>query len=360
MTRRPSFHLPIAAALALVPGLSHAVLEEVIVTAQKREQNVQTIPIAVTAIGEETLRNANILTIDDVANHTPGFTITNYNPVTPQPFIRGVGSSPSDAGSDASVGVFIDGVYAGRAGGYRADMYDLQRVEILRGPQGTLFGRNVAGGALSILSNAPTREFAGDLELTAGDYDLFGARGMLNGPLSDTLAGRLAFSVRQRDGDTDNTVTGSELRDEDNQSVRGRLLWQPSDELTVNLIADYSEDDLEGPAARNFKGDPSAALGSVGLGFLVPFLLPTSKDPFKIQAEFDGYAKREMGSATLQLDWQTGLGTLTSLSGFRYNDFDYLDDVFGLAFDPASGVAPLLTDHGDEESDQFSQELRLT
>jgi iron complex outermembrane receptor protein len=355
--------LPAAAAAAIllvIPGASHASLEEVIVTAQKREQNVQSVPIAVTALGEETIRNANILTIDDVANHTPGFTITNYNPVTPQPFIRGVGSSPSDAGSDASVGVFIDGVYAGRAGGYRADMFDLQRVEILRGPQGTLFGRNVAGGALNILSNAPTREFGGDLELTAGDYDLLGARGMLSGPLTDTLAARLAFSVRQRDGNTDNKVTGSELRDEDNQSVRGRLLWEPSEALTVNLIADYSEDDLEGPAARNFKGDPAAALDSVGLGLLVPVLLPTSGDPFKIEAEFDGHAEREMGSATLQLDWDTRLGTLTSVTGYRYNDFEYLDDVFGLAFDPASGVAPLLTDHGDEESDQFSQELRLT
>ena len=92
----------------------------------------------------------------------------------------------------------------------------------------------------------------------------------------------------------------------------------------------------------------------------MPFLLPTSKDPFKIEAAFDGYAHREMGSATLQADWETGLGTVTSVSGFRHNDFDYLDDVFGLAFDPASGVAPLLTDHTDEESDQFSQELRLS
>ena len=363
MTQRSHALLPatiVATTLATLPGISHAVLEEVIVTAQKREQNMQNVPIAVTALGEDTIRNANIVTIDDVANHTPGFTMTNYNPVTPQPFIRGVGSSPSDAGSDASVGIFIDGVYAGRAGGYRADMFDLQRVEVLRGPQGTLFGRNVAGGALNILSNAPGREFGGDLELTAGDYNLYGARGMLTGPLSGTLAGRLAFSVRQRDGNTDNTLSGNELHDEDNKSVRGRLLWEPADSLTINLIADYSEDDLEGPAARNFEGDPAAALGSVGLGLLVPLLLPTSKDPFRIEAAFDGYAHREMGSATLQADWETGLGTVTSVSGFRHNDFDYLDDVVGLAFDPASGVAPLLTDHTDEESDQFSQELRLS
>jgi iron complex outermembrane receptor protein len=239
-------------------------------------------------------------------------------------------------------------------------MYDLQRIEVLRGPQGTLFGRNVAGGALNIISNAPDREFAGDIELTAGDYDLWGVKGVLNGPLSDSLAGRVAFSVRQRDGYTDNTVTGSELQDEDNQSVRARLLWEPSDRFSANLIADYSEDNLDGPAARNFEGDPSAMMSSVGLGFLTPLLLPTSKDPFKIEADVDGHAEREMYSTTLQLDWETALGTVTSVSGLRHNDFDYFDDVFGLAFQPDSGIAPLLTDKSDEESDQFTQELRIT
>jgi iron complex outermembrane receptor protein len=358
--KRSALSLAAAVAASLVPCVSHAGLEEVIVTAQKREQNVQSIPIAVTALGEETIRNATILNIDDVADHTPGFTISNYNPVTPQPFIRGIGSTQNDAGSDASIGVFMDGVYVGRAGGYRADMYDLQRVEVLRGPQGTLFGRNVAGGALNVLSNAPSREFAGDFELTVGDYNLRGVKGMLNGPLTSELAGRLAFSLRERDGVTDNTVTDSELQDEDNKSVRGRLLWEPSSRFSANLVADYSEDDLEGPAARNFLGDPGAMMDSVGLGFLTPQLLPTSKDPFKIEAEIDGHARREMYSATLQLDWEVALGTITSVSGFRNNDFDYYDDVFGLAFAPDSGVDPLLTDKTDEDSDQFTQELRIT
>jgi len=347
--------------LSLLSPAAHAQLEEVIVTAQKREENVQSIPIAVTALSEDTIRNANILNIDDIARQVPGFTITNVNPVSPQPFIRGVGSSPGDAGSDASVGVFVDGVFAGRAGGYRTDMYDIQRVEVLRGPQGTLFGRNVAGGALSVFSNAPSDEYAGDLELTAGDYDLWGVKGMLNGPLTDQLAGRLAFSVRQRDGYTDNTVTGSELQDEDNKSVRGRLQWQLSERITANLIGDYAKDKFEGPAARNYAGeDPTDVLASVGLGALAPFLVPTSADLFKIEADIDGYAKREMYSSTLQVDWETALGTVTSVSGFRHNDFDYYDDLFGLAFQPESGLDPLLTNKTDEDTDQFSQELRIT
>lgn len=345
----------------LAPNVSHAVLEEVIVTAQKREENVQTIPIAVTAMSEEMLRNGSMLTMDDISRQVPGFTVTNYNPVTPQPFIRGVGSSPSDAGSDASVGVFIDGVYAGRAGGYKADMFDIERVEVLRGPQGTLFGRNVAGGALNIVSNRPSQESEGELTATVGNYSLWAIKGMLNGALTDTVSGRIAVAARQRDGHTDNTITGNVLRNEDNVSVRGRLLWDASDTTSVLLTAEYSEDDLDGPAARNFSGnDPSVVLDAVGIGFLSPFLVPTTANPFKVDAGVDGFANREMSGLTAQIDWDTALGTVTSVTGYRESDYSFEDDLFGLAFVPATGIAPLLTNFAGEESDQISQELRLT
>jgi len=363
MTRK--LVIPLAAgagmAMTLSPWPASAMLEEVIVTAQKREENVQTVPIAVSALSEETLRNASMLTMDDVSRQVPGFTVTTYNPVTPQPYIRGIGSNVSDAGADASVGVFIDGVYAGRAGGYRADMYDIERVEVLRGPQGTLFGRNVAGGALSIFSNRPSQEAAAELELTAGDYDLWGVKGMINGSLGSRAAGRLAFATRERDGDTDNTVSGNTLRDEDNQSARARLLWDASDTVTLLLTGEYSEDDLQGPSARNFWGaDPSVVLESTGIGFLSPFLLPSSPDPWRIEAAVDGFADREMYAATAQLDWDLGFGNLTSITGYRDLEYRFLDDVFGLAFDPASGIEPLLTNAADEESDQLSQEVRIT
>lgn len=353
--------LSIGIAVALFPGISHAILEEVIVTAQKREENVQTVPVAVTALSEETIRNATMIDINDVSRHAPGFTMSNYNPVQPQPFIRGVGSSPADAGSDTSVGVFIDGVYAGRAGGFRTDMFDMQRVEVLRGPQGTLFGRNVAGGALNMVSNAPSRDYAGSLELTGGDYDLWAAKGMLNGPLSDQLAGRLAFSLRERDGHTKNTVTGNKVHDEDNKSVRGRLLWEATDNFSTLLSAEYAKDDYNGPSTRNYDGaDPKVVLDNFGIGFLADSLLPSSSDLYKVEAADDGYADRELYNATLQMDWDITLGKVTAITGWRHNEFDSLDDLFGLAFDPASGLDPLLNDRTDEESDQFSQELRIT
>ena len=349
----------------MAPAKVAAMLEEVIVTAQKREQNMQSVPIAVSAFSADVIRNARLLTMDDISRQVPGFTVTNFNPATPQPFIRGIGSSPSDAGSDASVGVFVDGVYAGRAGGYRAELYDVQRVEVLRGPQGTLFGRNVAGGAMSIITNAPADEAGADLEFTAGNYSLVQAKGMVTAPLTDELAGRLAFIARDRDGHTENTVTNNKVRDEDNWSVRGRLRWDALDTVTANLIAEYTKDDPKGPAARDYEGaDPAEVLPALDplLAVFQNSLLPTSPDAFDIEAKVDGNFKREMTTTSLQLDWDLDIGVVTSISGYRKNEYDFLDDLVGIAFDPDALITldvPLLGNNAEEDSDQISQELRL-
>jgi iron complex outermembrane recepter protein len=338
--------------LASMPTL--AVLEEVIVTAQKKEESLQTVAIAVSAFSGDIVENAGMLKIEDITRLTPGFSISTYNPVTPQPFIRGIGSNVSDAGSDASVGVFVDEVYAGRAGGYSADMYDIERVEVLRGPQGTLYGRNVPGGAINIISKAPTEELEGFIELTAGDYDLLGAKGAVSGPLSDTIRGRLAFSTRTRDGHIDNVVTGNELSDEDNVSFRGRLDFDPSDTFSLQLIGEYSDDDLSGPAARNYEGlSADLLLEGLGLGFLTPVEPPTSPDPYTVELVVDGYAKREMEGYSVKAEWELSSATLTSITGYRSNDYEFTDDLFGFAI-------PLLLNSADESSDQISQELRLS
>ena len=338
--------------LTSLPAL--AVLEEVIVTAQKREENMQTVAVAVSAFSADTLRNTGMLNVDDLTRLTPGFTITNYNPVTPQPYIRGIGSNPSDAGSDSSVGVFVDEVYAGRAGGYSADMLDIERVEVLRGPQGTLYGRNVPGGAINIISKRPTEELEGFLEVTGGEYDLWGAKAAISGPLSDTVLGRLAISTRQRDGHTENIITGNDLRDEDNSTFRGRLDFLPSDTVSVQLIAEYSEDDLLGPGARNHEGqNANLFLISLGLGFLTPLDPPTSSDPYKVELVNDGFAKREMGGLSLKVDWEFDSFTLTSVTGYRENDYEFSDDILGIS-------VPLVINRAEESSEQFSQEIRLS
>lgn len=341
--------------LALTSMPTLAVLEEVIVTAQKKEESMQTAAVAVTAFSSETFHNAGMLNVDDLTRLTPGFSMSTYNPVTPQPFIRGIGSNTSDAGSDASVGVFIDEVYAGRAGGYSADMYDIERVEVLRGPQGTLYGRNVPGGAINIITKRPTEELEGNIEVTGGDYDLLAAKGAISGPFSNTVRGRLAFNRRTRDGHVDNVVTGNDLADEDNTSFRGRLDIDASDTISVQLIAEYSkDDDLKGPAPRNYEGmSADLLLESLGLGFLTPVEPPTSSDPYTVELAVDGFADRKVEGYTAKADWELEGATITSITGYRTGDYEFEDDLFGFAI-------PLLLNSADESSDQFSQEFRLS
>jgi iron complex outermembrane receptor protein len=338
--RHPLFAACAGGVLACAALPVSAQLEEVVVTAQKREQSLQDVAVAVSAFSGEMMNNAGVVTIDDITAMTPGFAISTYNPTTPAPYIRGVGTNSSSVGDDASVGVFVDEVYAGRAGGYRADMYDVARVEVLRGPQGTLYGRNVAGGAMNIITNNPSEELEGYIEGTYGDYELFGFKGTLSGPLTDSgsVRGRLAFAGRQRDGHTDNVVTGSELRDEDNISARGKLAFDVSDTVSILLSGEYSEDELEGPGARGILGSDDPISGQSDLVSLFE----------------DGYTDREMYALSARIDVEWGPGTFTSLTAVRNNEYEFLDDLTGTA-----GAVPL-TNEAQEEADQFSQEFRYT
>lgn len=316
---------------------AQAQLEEVIVTAQKKSENLQDVAIAVSAFSEETLRNASINNIIDVTAMTPGFAISNYNPTTPAPYIRGVGTNSSSVGDDASVGVFIDEVYAGRAGAFNSEMFDIARVEVLRGPQGTLYGRNVAGGAVNIITNNPTEELQGRVELTAGDYDLLGLSGVISGSLSDdgSSRGRLAVSAKERDGWVSNVLTGSKLRDEDNLNVRGKLDVDLSDSLYMQIGMDYSKDDLKGPAARatvaQLPGNPSD----------------------KVSLYDDGFTERTIKGVSVKLVWDVAGGALTSITAYRSNDYAFFDDTTG------NWQLPL-TNEATEDSRQFTQELRFS
>jgi iron complex outermembrane receptor protein len=329
-----------ASTIAFTSAGAQAQLEEVIVTAQKKQENLQDVAIAITAFSSDTIRNAGILNMQDVTAMTPSFSVSNYNPTTPAPYIRGVGTNSSSVGDDSSVGVFIDEVYAGRAGAYSADMFDVERIEVLRGPQGTLYGRNVAGGAMNIITNNPSEELEGRLELTAGDYDLFAARGMISGPLvSDgSIRGRLAVSSRQRDGHVDNILTGNELKDEDNVSARGKLAFEVGESAAVLLSADYSKDDLKGPAARATENLLPTVPGS-----------PTDK----VALLQDGSANRDLWGISAKLTFSLESGTLTSITAYRENDYDFLDDTLG------DWAIVKLVNEADEESKQFSQEVRF-
>ena len=330
-----------AITLSLLTSAARAQLEEVIITAQKKAQNLQDVSIAVSAFSSDTLRNAGVENITDVTAMTPGFSISNYNPTTPAPYIRGAGTNSSSVGDDASVGVFIDEVYAGRAGAFDADMFDIARVEVLRGPQGTLYGRNVAGGAVNIITNNPTEELAVRAELSAGSYDLVAVSGLISGPLNADagVRGRLAVSARQRDGWVTNVNTNNQLRNQDNLSARGKIDFDISSALYLRLSVDYSEDDLTGPAARATEGLDPPLRGR-----------PTDK----VSLIRDGFAEREIIGASARLVWDVKGGTFTSITAYRSNEYAFFDDMTG------TWTRASLVNEAVEDSGQFTQEFRFT
>ena len=322
-------------------------LEEVTVTAQRKSQNLQDVPIAISAFSGDAMERGNMLNVEDVSAMTPGFSLSSYNPVTPQPYIRGVGTNSSSVGDDASVGVFIDEVYAGRAGGYGADMFDVQRVEVLRGPQGSLYGRNVAGGAINVLTNNPTDSFEAKTKLTYGSYNLVEARGMVSGPLAENVNGRIAVSRRTRDGWIENVNTGNDnLGNQDNLSARGKLAIVLGDRTDLMLSADYATDDLTGSGARSI----------VGYEDIFGTAHPTENDPDKVDNFVDGYADRDMYGVSAKLTHSLETVDLVSITAYRTQEYAFNDDMMG-RYLAASGMA--MTNDATEESSQLSQELRI-
>lgn len=231
----------------LAPGsLAQTVLEEIVITAQKREQSIQDVPIAVTALsGEELLRNG-ISDVFDLQQSTPGLTVAqNQNSTTSNFSIRGVGTSGSNFGLESSVGLYVDGIYRARQSSMINEMVDMERVEVVRGPQGTLFGRNSPSGAVLMYTKKPSHEFGGYLNLSMGNYDQRSINGAIGGSVKeDVLAYRLTGFMTDRDGYADDKYLGDELlNDRDRQGFRLQFLYTPSDDFSARLIIDHSKID---------------------------------------------------------------------------------------------------------------------
>ncbi|MEQ8516337.1 MAG: TonB-dependent receptor plug domain-containing protein, partial [Chromatocurvus sp.] len=227
-------------------------LEEVVITARKREEGLQDAPLAVTAFSGESLEARGITNIQDIGSITPNMTYVN-NPQAggassvATVYIRGVGQRDFLGTIDNGVGFYIDGVYIARTIGATVDLVDVERVEVLRGPQGTLFGRNNVGGAIALYNRKPYGEFAGHVEGTVGTDDLARLKLSLNTPLTDSLFANFAALDSRQDGYVDRPA-GGDLGDDNSTSYRGSLLWQPTDALEVQLSGDYSEVNENGAA----------------------------------------------------------------------------------------------------------------
>ena len=243
-----------------------ATVDDIIVTAQLREQSLQDVPVVVTSLSEEALQNAGVRDIKDLQILTPGMTVTStQSEASTTARIRGVGTVGDNPGLESSVGVVIDGVYRSRNGVGFGDLGELSRIEVLKGPQGTLFGKNTSAGVINIITAQPSFTPGFEAEATAGNYGAWGVAGSVTGPIADGVAGRLYAAARQRDGfydvDTgDGPRTTTDDQNQDFWTLRGQLLIQPSENASVRLIADYSKRDEYCCVGVVTRSSPTAAI----------------------------------------------------------------------------------------------------
>lgn len=329
---------------------AEGVLEEIVVTAQKKAENLQDVPIAISAFSGDFIDDEGITTIDDMSDITPGLTVSRFNIAQPQIFIRGIGSTDDSAYGDQSVGIFIDEVYIGRAAGADLNLMDLERVEILRGPQGTLYGKNVVGGAINVVTAKPTHDFSAKVMVELGDYSREVVRASINGGLSDNVAGKMGVSSTRRDGHSKSSL-GGRLSDEDNLSGYGQLMIDPGDNSSLLLAADYSRDRASGNSRDSFGEQfvffPWFAPGS-------PFAAsPKSPDPFVNEKTVNGFQDRDVWGLSATYNWQSSLGEFISITAYRSSDLEFQEDFDG-------SDANMVINNVDEDANQFSQEFRLS
>jgi iron complex outermembrane recepter protein len=260
----------------LSPEVNAQVLEEIIVTARKRAEVMQDVPVSVTAFSGNQLRNAGVSNLKDLGLQTPGLQIDQSSAA--QIWIRGIGQRDDGSRIDSPVGVYIDGLYIPRKDGQLLDLLDVQSVQVLRGPQGTLFGKNTTAGAIVLTTNGPETEFGGFVDVRLGNYDRQDFKATVNVPLiDDTLLSKVTLGSISRDGYQKNVTTGQEAASEDRKSAALQLTWLPSDSLSLDALAYYGDTDEVQPTTNcrfmvgsSYQGEDSLFGNRIFPGDLVP------------------------------------------------------------------------------------------
>lgn len=330
------------------PDSDRSGISEIVVTAERREGTVQTTPIAITALGGENLQDSGISSIDGLGDQVPNLTFQQNNGAA-LIYIRGIGFSGLAPGGETRVALYNDDIYQSRTQAGLLGFYDIDRVEVLRGPQGTLYGRNAVAGAINLITRDPTDELDGYVSGTLGTYDLLALEGAVGGALDDWVQGRIAFRAVERDGYGENIGTGQDVASESLRSVRAKLNFQPSSSLDVKLTGDYTlKDDTNG--GYIFVGAANPNVTPLGL------TLPNSEAPTNPQdsAGLGPTLKIETFGFSLNANWDISDNTsLTFLSGYRQLDSFLTNSVDGF-------TSNLSLHYVTEDSETFSQEVRLS
>lgn len=335
---------------------------DIVVTARRRDENAQDVPIALSVIGADRLAVSGSYTLTQVQQLAPSLQIIAFNPRNTNINIRGLGSNVAftNDGLENGVGVYIDNVYYGRVGASQFDLVDLQQVEVLRGPQGTLFGKNTTAGAINISSRLPSFEPEISGETSVGNYGHHQLRASASGPLADNLALRLSVADTHRDGYIRNVLTRGHAQSYDNFTARAQLLFKPTETVDIRIIGDFSHQksvccvslisDIftrydSGRAVPNNYYDRVARLGYT----------PLPNDAFARQTDYDGRYSVDMKGYGVsgQVDWRIGGANLTSITAYRWWDWNPQNDSDNSALDIFRTVQT------KNRQRQLSQELRL-
>ena len=332
---------------------------EIIVTARHKAESSQTVPLAISVIGGDHIDNTGAFNVGRLQQLTPTLQFYSSNPRNSSVNIRGIGAPVglTNDGIEQGVGIYVDDVYSSRVASATFDFLDVQRIEVLRGPQGTLYGKNTTAGAINIATRQPTFQFEGRAELSFGNLSFKQAKAAISGPLSDAVAARIAVSATRRDGTLYNVTTGRSVNEQGNLGLRVQLLWRPTSTLDVTLSGDYNTQNPEccatvyvrtAPTQRPIYRQFEALAAAQGY-------VPASRQPFDRITDVDAplNAQNTIGGLSARARLDLGRTSLTSISAWRFwnwlpsNDRDF------------TGLAVTTRSQNPSQQNQFTQEFRF-
>ncbi|MEO0062409.1 MAG: Pesticin receptor precursor [Pseudomonadota bacterium] len=331
---------------------------DILVTARRRAEAAQDVPLAISVVGGEQLNNTGSFNVGRLQQLTPTVQYYSSNPRNTSLSIRGIGApfGLTNDGFEQGVGIYVDDIYYSRVASATFDFLDVAQIEVLRGPQGTLYGKNTTAGAINITTNQPSFDLQGKAEVTVGNLGFKQLKAALSGPISDTVAARLALSGTSRHGTLFNVATGTAINEQDNIGLRGQVLWRPSADLDVTLSGDFSSQNPEccgtvfvrtGATQRplNRQYDALAAAQNYTVA---------SRDPFDRLTDVDAdlNAGNRIGGAGLRVRWDLGAGSLTSVTAWRFWDWVPANDR------DFTGLPITTKSQNPSQQNQYTQELR--
>lgn len=332
---------------------------DILVTARRREEQVQDVPLAISVINAAAVEQTGSYNLNRLQQLQPTLQFYSSNPRNSSINIRGLGAplGLTNDGIEQGVGLYIDQVYYNRVAAATLDFVDIERIEVLRGPQGTLYGKNTTAGAINVTTRAPSFDFEGVAEVTVGNYNFKQAKASASGPLTDRVAVRLGVSTTDRRGTIYDVATGQHVNGQDNLGLRGTLLWNATDTLRLFLSGDYNVQDPNCCVqiyARVGSTQRAAARQYAGLIALFPGYSTPSTDPFDRVTDLDAAlrARNEMGGASLRGELDLGKGTLTSVTAYRYWDWKPRNDR------DFTGLPITIASNNPTQQKQYTQELR--